>query len=143
MNRKLRTTLPRYTEIKQRTKIQSRMENLKRKQKQCYDKSTKALKPLARDDVVRIQDQDTWSRKAMVLQEIGPRSYEVRTEDGHVFRRNRRNLLKTKETFHRTLCGNADGKDAVSQADTVPELKTDGQVQVNSDVSTAIESFTT
>lgn len=106
------------------------MENLKWKQKQRYDKSTKALRPLAKDDVVRIQDQDAWNRKATVLQEIGPRPYEVRTEEGHVFRRNRLHLLKIKETFQETLCGDADGKDAVSQADTLPELKSDGHEQV-------------
>lgn len=139
MNRKLRTTLPRYTESKQRPEIQSKMENLKWKQKQHYDKSTRPLKPLAKDDVVRIQDQDAWNRKATVLQEIGPHSYEVRTEDGHMFRRNRRNLLKTQETFHETLCGDADEKIAVSQTDTVPELKSAGHVQVNtSDVFTEL-----
>ncbi|CAK6975876.1 unnamed protein product [Scomber scombrus] len=130
---------PEDRESKQKPEIQSKMENLKWKQKQRYDKSTKVLKPLAKDDVVRIQDQDAWNRKATVLQEIGPRSYEVRTEDGHVFRRNRRNLLKTKETFQGTLCGDADEKNAVSRADTVPELKSDGHVQVNSsDASTEL-----
>lgn len=139
MNRKLCTTLPCYTEVKQRNEMQSKMENLKWKQKQRYDKSTRALRPLRKDDVVRIQDQDAWNKKATVLQEIGPRSYEVRTEEGHVFRRNHRNLLKTKETFQGTLCGDADGKDAVSQADTVPELKSDGHVQLEtSDVSTEL-----
>uniref|UniRef100_A0A3Q1GA47 Integrase catalytic domain-containing protein n=1 Tax=Acanthochromis polyacanthus TaxID=80966 RepID=A0A3Q1GA47_9TELE len=102
MNRKLRTTLPCYTRIKRNKEIQTKLDNLKRKQKNYYDKATKTLTPLAKDDVVRIHDQDTWSRKATVLQEVGPRSYEVRTEDGNVLRRNRRNLLKTKEHFQET-----------------------------------------
>lgn len=59
-----------------------------------HDKTTKTLRPLAKDDVVRIQDQGVWNRKATV----GPRSYEVETEEGHVVRRNRCILLKTKET---------------------------------------------
>lgn len=48
-------------------------------------------------DIVRIKDPDAWTRKATVLSEVGPRSYTVRTEDGQVFRRNRKNLLKTQE----------------------------------------------
>lgn len=66
------------------------------------------------------------------LQERPPRSYEVRTEDGHMFRRNSCNLLETKETFQGTVCGNADGKDSVSQIDTVSEMKSDGHVLVSS-----------
>lgn len=65
MNRKQRTTLPRYTEFKQRTAIQAKMENLKWKQKQRYDETTKALKPLAKDDVVR---KMTWIHGAEELQ---------------------------------------------------------------------------
>lgn len=79
--------------------------------------------------MVRIQDRDAWNRKATVLQEVGPRSYEVRTEEGFILRRNRRNLLKTKETFQETLCGGVDVNDAVSHANTVPELKSDGHVK--------------
>lgn len=48
--------------------------------------STEADKALANHDVVRIQDQDAWSRKATALQEIGPRAYGVRAEGGDVFR---------------------------------------------------------
>lgn len=126
MNRKLRTTLPCYTDIKQDTGILTKLNNLKWKQKRRYDKSTKSLSPLAKDDVVRIQDQDAWNRKATVLQEVGPRSYEVKTEEGHVLRRNRRSLLKTKETFTETECD----MDAVT-ADAVPNLNTDGHMQAD------------
>lgn len=61
------------------------MKCLKWKQKQRYDNSTETVKPLINDDVERIQEQDAWSRKATVLREIGPRSYEVRAKDGDVF----------------------------------------------------------
>ncbi|CAM4576485.1 unnamed protein product, partial [Leuciscus chuanchicus] len=30
--------------------------------------------------------------------EVAPKSFTVRTEEGHIFRRNRRSLLKTQET---------------------------------------------
>lgn len=129
MNRKIRTTLPYYTEIKE-SEVLTKMDTLKRRQKHYFDKSTKPLSPLAKDDVVRIQDQDTWSRKATVLQEVGPRSYEVRTEDGNVFRRNRRNLLKTKEHFQETSC-DAENENVVSLPDTVPERRTNAHNQTN------------
>ncbi|KAL7859480.1 hypothetical protein SRHO_G00146270 [Serrasalmus rhombeus] len=124
MNRKLRTTLSCYTDIKHNTGIQTKLENMK--QKQRYDKSTKPLSPLAKDHVVRIQDQDAWNRKATVLQEVGPRSYEVKTEEGHVLRRNRRSLLKTKETFTETEKeSNAFSADAASNADNNGHLHVD------------------
>lgn len=64
MNCKLCTTLSHYTEIKQKTEVQLRMEKLKRKQKQRFDKATRALKPLARDEVVRIQDQEQMEQES-------------------------------------------------------------------------------
>lgn len=140
MNRKLRTTLPCYTEIKQNQGIQTKMDNLKKKQKHHFDKATKALSPLAKDDIVRIQDQDAWYRKATVLQEVGPRSYEVRTEDGNVLRRNRRNLLKTKEHFQETSCVDAQSKDAVSSSNTVPEMKLNEHERSN-DVTVALPAL--
>ena len=47
------------------------------------------------NDVVRIENQDKWDRKAIVFEEVCPRSLTVRTDDG--LRRNRRSLLKTQE----------------------------------------------
>lgn len=54
-----------------------------------------------------------------------------RMEDGHVFQRNRHNLLETKEAFQGTRCGNADGEHSVSQIDTVPEVKSHGHMLVS------------
>uniref|UniRef100_A0A8C6T6T6 Integrase catalytic domain-containing protein n=1 Tax=Neogobius melanostomus TaxID=47308 RepID=A0A8C6T6T6_9GOBI len=138
MNRKLRTTLPCYTETKQNMVIQTKLDYQKRKQKRYYDKATKTLSPLAKDDVVRIQDQNAWSRKATVLQEVGPRSYEVRTEDGNVLRRNRRNLLKTKEHFQETSCDDAQSKDALSTQNSTPELRSTELGQTNDDAIPAL-----
>ncbi|KAE8276916.1 Retrovirus-related Pol polyprotein [Larimichthys crocea] len=134
MNRKLRTTLPCYTAIKPNTGTQKKFKDMKWKQKQRYDKSTKPLSPLAKDDVVRIQDQDAWNRKATVLQEVRPRSYEVLTEEGNVLRRNRRSLLKTKETFTETD-NDADG----CNADAASSANSDEHLQVDtSDVQTEL-----
>ncbi|CAL9686975.1 unnamed protein product [Knipowitschia caucasica] len=120
MNRKLRTTLPSYTEMRERTEVHSKMDKLKLKQKHYFDRSTKPLSTLAKEDVVRIRDQDAWNRKATVLQEVGLRSYEVRTEDGSVLRRNRRHLLKTKEHFQESSCDVEDEHAVSIPTDTIP-----------------------
>lgn len=72
---------------------------LKCKQKSYYDRTTKSL-PSFKQDVVREQDANKWNRKAIVLEEIKPRSYRVQTETGQVLRRNQRSLMKTLETFN-------------------------------------------
>uniref|UniRef100_A0A3B3QWT0 Integrase catalytic domain-containing protein n=1 Tax=Paramormyrops kingsleyae TaxID=1676925 RepID=A0A3B3QWT0_9TELE len=77
MGRRLRTTLPCLAN---------------------YDKTSKGLEPLSNNGTVRLGDCSIWSSRATVLEEVNPRSYTVRTEDGQILRRNRRRLLKTKET---------------------------------------------
>uniref|UniRef100_A0A1A8UDX3 Uncharacterized protein n=1 Tax=Nothobranchius furzeri TaxID=105023 RepID=A0A1A8UDX3_NOTFU len=104
MSRKLRATLPCYEAIKPNEEMMKKLVAKKWKQKQQYDKTTRPLGLLAKDDVVRIQDQNVWGRKAIVLQDAGPRSYDVKTEEGQVLRRNRRHLLKSKETFQEGQC---------------------------------------
>ncbi|XP_077528618.1 uncharacterized protein LOC144141008 [Haemaphysalis longicornis] len=54
------------------------------------------LSPLDKGSVVRLRNA-TWSPKGTVTRRTSPRSYEVETEDGRVFRRNRRHLLATRE----------------------------------------------
>uniref|UniRef100_A0A3B1JHU7 Integrase catalytic domain-containing protein n=1 Tax=Astyanax mexicanus TaxID=7994 RepID=A0A3B1JHU7_ASTMX len=103
MRRKLRTTLPYIAGQKQSRYLKQKIERLRRRQKVNYDRSARALKPLARYDTVRIGDASNWNTKATVLDEVGPRSYTVRTEDGQILRRNRRSLLKTHETLQEQL----------------------------------------
>ena len=95
MNRKLRNTLPHMPRKKKSRVLTQKHMQLKWAQKKHHDKTARSLTPLSEHDVVRIEEPHTWNRKAVVLKEVGPRSYTVRTEDGHVFRRNRRCLLRT------------------------------------------------
>ena len=53
---------------------------------------------MAVGDVVRLKGKN-WDRKCVVLEQINQRSYVVQTEDGGVYRRNRRDLLKVKEVY--------------------------------------------
>lgn len=98
MNRKLRSTLPSYSEQKMRPKLKKRLQRQKMKQKSFYDRTAKPLPPLSSNDTVRVEDPVGWRTKATVLQEVAPRSFTVRTEEGQILRRNRRSLLKIQET---------------------------------------------
>ena len=78
------------------------------KQAFYYDKTAKDLKALSDGDAVRLKPQDTGKKfiKAKVEKQVDIRSYRVKTEDGIVFRRNRKHLHKTPEdynTFENTL----------------------------------------
>ena len=43
---------------------------------------------------MRLKDKtNTWSQKATVINEVHPRSYTIKTEEGAVLRRNRRDIM--------------------------------------------------
>ena len=49
---------------------------------------------------MEIEGPDCWDRKAIVLSEVGPRSFVVKTKNGQVLRSNRRSLLKAQGIEH-------------------------------------------
>ena len=61
--------------------------------------SAKELPPLSTGEIVRVKPADRSGQwfKARVEQQVDVRSYEVRTEDGKIFRRNRRHLRNSME----------------------------------------------
>ena len=72
---------------------------LGRKERQAffYNKKTKPLEPIAPGETIRLRlpGQQTWSA-GTCLRTSGPRSYKVEV-DGVVYRRNRRQLIRTSE----------------------------------------------
>ncbi|KAL1268898.1 hypothetical protein QQF64_034261 [Cirrhinus molitorella] len=86
MNRRLCTTLPSCSKQKEHVKMKQKLQQLKEKQKFYYDRTAKPLQPLAMDDVVRIRSDENWKRKATVMDEVAPRSYTVKTDDGQILR---------------------------------------------------------
>lgn len=59
------------------------------------------MSKLHEGDTVRIRPfvrEKTWT-KAQVEDQVDRRSYEVRIEDGRVYRRNRRHLRRSREPF--------------------------------------------
>ena len=84
--------------------VEDKLTLKKAKQAMYYDRGTKELEQLLPGDLVRIQPQPSKLRKrkewtlARVEGKVDIRSYQVRTEDGRVYRRNRRHLRRTRET---------------------------------------------
>ena len=46
-----------------------------------------------------MRDKKHWTKKGRIEERINPRSYRVETEDGGVYRRNRRDIIDTREKF--------------------------------------------
>ena len=81
--------------------VPHKLKERKAKQAYYYDRVAKELYRLKPGDVVRVKlrpDSKEWT-KAAVDQEVDIRSYQVRTEDGRTYRRNRRHLRHTREPF--------------------------------------------
>ena len=103
MNRRLRTDLPTHpkellpklTDLKATRKA---LEQRKSEQKRYYDRSAKELPPLHPNDSVRICHKGKWEPAVVIDLDETPRSYHVRTQDGSIFRRNRRHLLQVTKS---------------------------------------------
>ena len=101
-SRRTRTLIPTTSELL-KPKIVENISGklLKRKQIQAkhYNISAKELPPLSTGEIVRVKPADRSGQwfKARVEQQVDVRSYEVRTEDGKIFRRNRRHLRNSME----------------------------------------------
>lgn len=81
------------------------------------------LTPLNEGDVVRVQGTKGWTTKATVTQPVAPRSYQVQSEAGQVFRRNRLHLLPTQENFQQQ----DDPADMTSEREVPAEMEVPAQ----------------
>ena len=79
---------------------QEKFKERQQRQAKHYDPSAKELTVLQQDDRVRVQPltgQKQWWQRATVVRPVAQRSYEVKTGQGQVFRRNRKRLRKSRE----------------------------------------------
>ena len=102
--RRTRTFLPTTNKLlkpKITTHVKKEMTVRKNKQKQYYDRNTKSLNDLEKGDIVRNRPQgrDNEWKKGIVEEKVNIKSYNVKTEDGGIYRRNRRHLRSSKEQF--------------------------------------------
>ena len=94
MNRKLQNWLP---QVSQNVDVDGTQQVIRQKQIELYNKHVKDL-PVLEPNVVRVRKDNKWETKSCVIVQLSPRSYEIRTDDGRVIRRNRRQLMKTIES---------------------------------------------
>ena len=107
MNRRLRSTLPISPQVLtpkllDQSAFLSQREKEQTIQKKYFDVGTQPLPPLNQHDQVRMKKdhQSKWQPATVVKQHNTPRSYLVKSEDGVVYRRNRRHLMKVSEEPH-------------------------------------------
>lgn len=99
-NRQLKTRMPQLLENEcalDKGLVEKRQKD-KLKQKRNYDRGSKELSKLEPNDRVKLHNGKHWGLEARVLQNVAPRSYEVQTQEGTTYRRNRRHLLKVPVT---------------------------------------------
>lgn len=99
-NRTLRTKLPEplITELSKNEAQRSELLVRQAKQKHYYDAGKHSLPCLQPGDVVRIRNHGQWQSGQVLYKHFSPRSYVVQTEHGTKLRRNRRHLIKTRES---------------------------------------------
>ncbi|CAH3108823.1 unnamed protein product [Porites lobata] len=103
-SRRTRTSLPIASQLLQPQLVPDvgdKLQERKLKQARYYNRGAKVLQPLQEGDVVRVRPLNRRSKwfKAQVDQHIDVRSYNVRTEDGRLYRRNRSHLYKVPERY--------------------------------------------
>ena len=113
-SRRAKTLLPMSKKLLQPkvvTGVQEKLRTRKQIQSKYYNRGTKELNTLRKGDVVRIKpgNNDRTGRwtKGCVIEQVAVRSYNVKTEDGKILRRNRKFLRHTKEPF------NVDEEDSI------------------------------
>ena len=105
MGRRTATKLPTSDKLLQPKTIETERirETLQRNRdsaKMYYDRHAKPLEDLRASDNIRVRDGKMWKPALMLPQEqqpLHPRFYNLQAESGNVWRRNRKDILKTKE----------------------------------------------
>ena len=102
MNRRLCSVIPTTTaqlqpRILDPNKIRKKLQLKQEKQKSYYDQHAKHLPKLWKGDRIRVL-MNFFFKHGMVISEANtPRSYQIKTDDGGEYRRNRRMLIKSQE----------------------------------------------
>ena len=91
----------RFSQPKIEERTEDKLKERKAKQEHYYNRGTRELTELQPGDTVRMKplptDRQKLWKKGVVVKQVAPRSYEVDLQ-GSVYRRNRRHLVKIKES---------------------------------------------
>jgi len=96
---------------------------LQDRQKFYHFQHTHSLSPLQRGDAVRVHNGQSWQAAKVIGAHQSPRSYQVQTDNGTHLRRNRRDLIRTREDL--LVCAHHIDDDELSaplQSNAVPSL---------------------
>lgn len=80
-------------------RVKQELQQRKVKQRHYYNRGAREMTQLQQGELVRMRQRgrDNQWEKAVTERQVNIRSYQVRTEDGRVYRRNRRLLRNTRE----------------------------------------------
>ena len=119
--RKYKSNLPVIIRNEHWSKDEIRRRLAERQEIQRLNHDKRAMQPLAplipgQDVRVRDTQTDTWQPAKVISTDVQPRSYNVLTPTGNVFRRNRRHLRETTER-HTFQQDNVDDTDDLTRRD--------------------------
>ena len=100
MGRMLRTKLPASPMLlkpRMHDNVRTQLCQRQAVQKYYYDRSSKPMRELVPGDTVRIKRGDVWEPAFVQDRHEAPRSYVVTSAEGTTYRRNRKDLIPTKE----------------------------------------------
>ena len=138
MNRRCRTLLPaaepllksdHIEKVKEREKLQEHREKYAEK----YNHHARDLTPLVEGDMVRMKpfrSGGKWT-KATIVERLDERSYDILSEEGTVYRRNRRDIRLGKEVRNEPLLeSNPKAVEVIPNLITQAETRYPGQQEV-------------
>ena len=105
MSRRTRTTIPTAEALLKPEVVEGVHDNIKRKRQQTkatYDKSARPLPELQIGEPVRLQPVNSkapWDKGSRVTK-VGPRSYLIKTDNGNLYRRNRKFIRQDPSQGH-------------------------------------------
>ena len=104
MSRRTATKLPTSNPLLQpqvvtNSQVKANIKERHEKSKRYYNRKARNMEPLRPSDTIRMRMGNKWKPAQLTpVQPSQPRSYNLETEDGKLWRRNRKDILKTKES---------------------------------------------
>ena len=104
--RRAQTSLPTADSLLKPTTIRpdtvhERMLEYRRRQKSFYDRGSKLMEPITKDQGIRVWTPNGWKPAEYIKSHAMPNSHVIKAgEHGHTYRRNRRHIMTTKERPH-------------------------------------------
>lgn len=123
MNRRTRTKIPTSDDrlkaaVIQPDLVKKTLKENRRKAERYYNRNAKPLNHLAPGSNIRVRADGKWRPAKLIGETDHPRSYNIIAPTGNTWRRNRRDILKTKETEMKME--NDEDEDEVTMEDHNP-----------------------